>query len=100
MRLIDADELVEKLDEEYRRKGAKQVKDNYMNYIYDAPRVDAKPVVHGRWFSTIVMAKRTCIEDKFDRYQPITCSICEEPAYKKYNYCPNCGAKMDLKEKQ
>lgn len=49
----------------------------------------------GEWISTLIKAKKTCLEDKFDRYQPITCSICKNPAYEKYNYCPSCGAKMN-----
>lgn len=62
MRLIDADELVEKLGEEYRRKGAKQVKDNFMNYIYEAPTVDAKHVT--RWLKIWGGAKMDLQEEQ------------------------------------
>lgn len=51
--------------------------------------VDAVPVVHGRW---------EWVTD--DIYK---CSNCDEKSHVKevmgqpdYNYCPNCGAKMDL----
>lgn len=94
MRLIDADELVEKLGEEFRRKGAKQVKDNFMNYIYDAPTVDAKPVVHGRW-------EFHHMTGEIAHYAG--CSNCGEMRFWKsaeeyFNYCPSCGCKMDLQE--
>ena len=58
------------------------------------PSIEAEPVRHGRW------------EEKFftnDRQR--VCSLCHftvrQPSYDKgetalWNYCPNCGAKMDL----
>jgi len=58
-----------------------------------SPKADVVPLVHGRWVSS---------HGKLSRY----CSICnhDEP-YKfadleahVFNYCPNCGAKMDLEE--
>lgn len=90
MRLIDADELVEKLGKEYRMKGAKQVKGNFMNYIYHAPTVDAKPVVHGRWVNDCDCPHCSACLGKaawFFRY-----------GYYEPKYCPKCGAKMDLQE--
>ena len=44
-------------------------------------------VVHGRW-----------IWKPYDeRTEILTCSVCAstEGALETYNYCPNCGAKMD-----
>lgn len=56
--------------------------------IVDAPAVEAEPVRHGRW-----------LFDDFDGdgldYQ---CSVCKLYARCAYNYCPNCGAKMNLGE--
>ena len=61
------------------------------------PRVEAKEVVHGRWIK----------DDYTHRYR---CSACE--AYQPYDtvgdyidywdcdYCPNCGTKMDLEDKE
>lgn len=59
--------------------------------IEAAPAVDAEPVRHGRW--------------KNGNNRPFTyflhlCSACGKDAYFcgngcNYNYCPNCGAKMD-----
>lgn len=47
----------------------------------DAPTIEAKPVKHGRWM------------------YPFYCSECGfTPYYSSdltYNYCPNCGARME-----
>ena len=54
--------------------------------IIEAPVVDVQEVVHGKW------------EICCDGYYPY-CSVCkEEPSSGNMTkYCPNCGAKMDLK---
>ena len=58
--------------------------------IKDAPTVEAVEVVHGRW------------EPRTDVIGFVRCSVCHDcniyddwPDGKKWNYCPNCGAKMD-----
>ena len=55
--------------------------------IEEAPTVDAEPVRHGHWVDEIGM---------------ILCSECgdawgteDEEMVRSFNYCPNCGAKMD-----
>ena len=60
--------------------------------IKDAPTVDAVEVVHGRW------------EPRTDVIGFVRCSVCHDCNIyddwadgEKWNYCPNCGAKMDLK---
>ena len=61
------------------------------------PVVDAAPVVHGRWEEST---------DDWFGTTVYTCSKCREdyvlaegtPKQKLWNYCPNCGAKMDEKE--
>ena len=88
MRLIDADAL------------SKSIKDGdgtpIQKFFADvcvagAPTVDAAPVVHGKWI--------------YGEDIDIQCSVCGADAltegdYRqiKSRYCPNCGAKMDLKE--
>ena len=51
--------------------------------------IEVEPVVHGRWVQ----------KDMFAKYHWMhNCSICGSPVYDKtklYNYCPNCGARMD-----
>lgn len=67
--------------------------------IVNAPTVDAVELVHGRW---------VLLAEFLDGSIFTECSVCgEEYTYKKgrlelvgfeyakYNYCPNCGAKMD-----
>ena len=58
--------------------------------VYKAPTVDAVEVVHGRW------------EPRTDIIGFVRCSVCHDCNIygdwadgKKWNYCPNCGAKMD-----
>lgn len=93
MRLVDADEIVEALDEALKEQTeqadpmdalkkrllagfAKQV-------LSDAPTVDAEPVLRGRWLKN------------GDRY--CECSVChrEGNISGHDNYCWFCGAKMD-----
>lgn len=68
-----------------------------LRMIDDAPAADVAPVVHGRW------------EDSIDEWlgtDVYTCSKCREsyvlvegtPKENLWHYCPNCGAKMDIKD--
>lgn len=82
MRLIDADALIELIkDLDSYRYGYVDAED-----IQNAPTIDAVPVVHGRW--------TWCGEDRWN--DVYTCSVCGEMAMDDSNFCPNCGAKMDL----
>lgn len=45
---------------------------------------DTVPVVHGRWLP---------VDEKNDAFD---CSECDAMVHKRMNYCPKCGAKMDL----
>lgn len=81
MRLIDADELIlaAQQDGAYGYVSAKE--------IADAPTIDAEPVRHGRWVEEPGM---------------LICSECgdawaleQTEEVESFNYCPNCGAKMD-----
>ena len=86
MRLIDANAFLEHWNKEYRHRFPC---DMYKVAIANFPTVDAAPVVHGRW-------------EKTEYYGWIRCDKCKdvyiEEGYLgngKWNYCPNCGAKMD-----
>ena len=76
MRLIDADALIELLND----NGVPYNADvNY--FITNAPTIDAVEVVHGHWIDC-------------DGYRE--CSGCGWlHAHNRLNYCPICGAKMD-----
>ena len=84
MRLIDADALIE----EALTEGACGYIDALQIAI--APTVDAVPVRHGRW------------ETNSDRPDSLICSICkcgfDMWKHDPHNYCPNCGAKMGMKD--
>lgn len=60
--------------------------DDMMGDVDDAPAADVAPVVHGRK-----------IEDG-DIGCFWLCSLCGECLPYGANYCPNCGAKMDLED--
>lgn len=90
MRLIDADALLSSFDVrkvvEYDESGCgMDYKAVPVEAIVNAPTIDAEPVRHGRW------------EGKKWSY---SCSICgglsPEDGGAKTNYCPDCGAKMDV----
>lgn len=64
--------------------------------IEGLPAADVEPVRHGEWLRT---------EDDWDSLVTIQCSACggewcfeleEDVQLLEYNYCPGCGAKMDL----
>ena len=47
------------------------------------PSADVAPIKHGRWDCDMGGA---------------WCSVCGEYSEGEWNYCPNCGAKMDLED--
>lgn len=60
-----------------------------LGMIYETPTADVAPVRHGRW-------------ENYDGMGYLVCSECrdvyiDEDWLKdgKWNYCPNCGARMD-----
>lgn len=57
--------------------------------LADAPAVDAVLVVHGRWDDLCRGKMRVCSCCNFDFDN--TCNAIDD----EWNYCPNCGAKMD-----
>ena len=92
MRLIDADKVIAKKI----TAGLSDATGNYYGYadvvfaddVEDAPTVDAKPVVHGRW-----ILKETCGANT----KKFHCSVCDKIPKSLCTevFCPNCGAKMD-----
>ena len=58
--------------------------------LKDMDAADVAPVRHGRW----LQKKHKIFGNAYD----YVCSECGcDYALAEYNYCPNCGAKMDLK---
>ena len=97
MRPIDADALYEIVNERAEQLIREySIYDHYthgfsdvLDYIEDAPTIDAVPVVHGKW--KYIYYRSDVIGRK--------CSICSGICGKDWNFCPNCGAKMDLEDK-
>ena len=70
-----------------------------LNFIKQQPTADAQEVKHGKW-TPMHHVGGILDGENFDK-----CSVCgyerfiADVKYKTiYNYCPNCGAKMDKKD--
>lgn len=89
-RLIDADRALEIVSEQRKAHPNAYYLTNYATLILrEAPTVDAVEVVHGRW--EWIGPYRYNDDGMIG-----TCSVCKERLRLfAYNYCPNCGAKMD-----
>lgn len=68
----------------------------YDDYIYSVencpyykPTADVVEVKHGKW------RLETDEEMPNPMFKLVVCSVCNSTANGTYNYCPNCGAKMD-----
>lgn len=91
MRLIDADALRDLMEQVcWDRVEMRAVQKT----IDEQPTID--PVKRGKW---IVIPQR-CENQTFDECK---CSVCGTVEYfnsgwKKFNYCPNCGATMETDE--
>ena len=55
--------------------------------ILNIPAADVMEVRHGRWL---------CVDT--DTEQFFLCNRCKKKEYWESNYCPNCGAIMDVEE--
>lgn len=88
MRLIDADKL--KAHYAWWEGGTREMtmgeaKKDFDTIIDLQPTIEAEPIKHGRWI------------DRGYMKVGFNCSVCGAYVISgKENYCPNCGAKMDL----
>lgn len=98
MRLIDADEAIEKTEclfkalnstEDFMGIGYNHGVGDSIAIIKNAPTIEAEPVKHGRW-KKIGHIEHTWLVSK--------CSECGYQTIDAGNYCTNCGAKMDAEE--
>ena len=75
---------------------AVQRHDEQCNYaiscIENAPVVDVAPVVHGRWVFNSEHWTWDCSNCK--------CWVGSGVSINRYNFCPNCGAKMDGRQER
>lgn len=88
--LIDANALIKAIKEEsWKRLPMIQMMLEYINMIIrEQPNVDAVEVVHGRWIEDSDLCTITCSE-----CGKLWCILDNDTDT--FNYCPNCGAKMD-----
>lgn len=99
MRLIDADALIEKFNEKCDMATSlidEKTAERFHTFciLADAveaqPTIDAVPVVHGKW-------------EFIDKYK-VQCSVClrirNGKTQRMWEYCPNCGARMDGEDEQ
>lgn len=99
MPFIDEDRLYEKIEEKYKfaQGEARKAYSDVLDTICEMPSADVQEVRHGRW---ILPRKKGCVT--YDEVAYKECSECGEVTflaktkYSQMNYCPNCGAKMDL----
>lgn len=89
MRLIDKEQTYQTLSEYYHHTGTLQ-RMALREALDRVPVVDAVPVRHGKWLKAYGDHEAFGIRP-FYRY----CSCCNEATVFPYNYCPNCGARMD-----
>ena len=101
-RLISANKLMDAINFEYDLNYGEILTDprRFADMVEDAPTVDAVEVVHGRW--ELHGNDDDCGCSYF-------CSNCHESydedwfyvhgQNRHWNYCPNCGAKMDGDQK-
>ena len=61
--------------------------------IINLPPADVAPVRHGRWEARAIPRSDPDGDWIALEYH---CSLCNRLEYRKENYCPHCGAKMDL----
>lgn len=64
---------------------------SFRDVMKHRPTIDAVPIVHGAWLPV-----ENSIDD--DTNPAFDCSECGAMVQKQYNFCPRCGAKMDLEE--
>ena len=87
-KLIDGDELIELLLSTAITDKQREYSECVQYAVQKMPTVDAVPVRHGKWVDD-----SNGIEGAWNY-----CSVCGEQAIDLYDYCPNCGARMDGKD--
>lgn len=100
MRLIDADALktkIQKIKAEALEHGFAPESvcgDILLNFLDNAPTIEAKPIVHAHWISEDEAEELGHLEWSYG------CSNCKEIFWDctesfAFSYCPHCGAQMD-----
>jgi hypothetical protein len=75
--------------------GARDEYDDVLNIICSAPVIDVQLMRHGEWLNQYEFCKKNgYTASGIGLYY--WCSNCGKAEQKKSDYCPNCGAQMDL----
>lgn len=64
----------------------------FCNLVKRLPAADVAPVRHGRWEAEIITDVYGL---KHDCYVCSVCGVANNNDYDEYDFCPNCGARMD-----
>lgn len=96
MRLIDVDEERRKVEQipyivnenKAFHEGCRYMQKKVLWILHEAKTVEAEPVKHGRW-------EHKLFDEKYSIWL-YHCSACGGVSAQKWNYCRECGAKMDL----
>ena len=94
MRLIDADAFLKDILTAGIGKTITEYSESDIGYmIRKRPTVDVAQVKHGRW----IEYTKVIIPEPYNKWeQAWKCSECGfDDGFVAYNFCPNCGAKMD-----
>ena len=98
MRLIDADVYYKEVQEyvfpitAHNLMGAADAYYRCVHLLEEAPTIDPEELrPKGRW-------EEEMTEDEFGKLCLDKCSVCGGFQYTQSNYCPNCGAKMEVEE--
>ena len=75
------------------QKGPAEMRFVFWKDIDNAPTISAVPVVHGRWDKPVEHGLPYAAN-----HLGVVCSYCCKWSDNDYNYCPNCGAKMDAED--
>ena len=70
-----------------------------VEYVKAIPAADVVPVVHGKWIPHSEKSREyigtVLVHVEYDYWLCDTCGYRVEKGQPMYNFCPNCGAKMD-----
>lgn len=102
MRLIDADEFIEALEDLYRHAGwdRREIHFSLADTICNLdmmPTVEAEPVRHGKWIysNDFYWYTASCNKCGYQRRTDI-----KAEGWNQWKFCPNCGAKMDERKEE
>lgn len=96
-RLIDADELLKRLDQLYGESPSEHYGDDWksgvvlsISEVEGMPDEDAKPILEAEW----IPIPREPFGLPTNAKETHKCSHCSMRGYNRWKYCSNCGAEM------